>query len=263
MIQVASDIHLEFYDDSNPELFLRFVKPSAPYLALLGDIGYPTSRIYFDFLKYCSENFEQVLLISGNHEYYDCLKNLLTMKEIDLEIEKICSQLGNVHYLNNSTYELDNILFIGTTLWSEMDDEDKQFQAGLFVNDYKYTIVDFEQGCNYLGPSMVNLLFARNVRFLIETIENNLDREIVILSHHLPTFSAIDPKYYSNPVNFAYASELDWMFYQYPIKMWLFGHTHSPVRIKVSKTKLHCNPVGYNKQNGEFQNEEYHNDYVV
>lgn len=47
-IQIASDIHLEFYSEGEeiPQLLI----PSAPVLALLGDIGNPVLPNYRDFL---------------------------------------------------------------------------------------------------------------------------------------------------------------------------------------------------------------------
>ncbi len=65
-IQYISDIHLEFFK----VLPKQIVRPVADILCLAGDIGYPFSSLYRDFLKQVSRDFKKVFLIAGNHEYY-------------------------------------------------------------------------------------------------------------------------------------------------------------------------------------------------
>jgi ankyrin repeat protein len=66
-IQVASDLHLEFYKEEKD--LSNLIIPSAPYLALLGDIGLPIKRPnYKQFLLDMSEKFEIVFVLAGNHE---------------------------------------------------------------------------------------------------------------------------------------------------------------------------------------------------
>ena len=72
-MQYVSDIHLEMHDKYNEGVITpsMFLKPSAPYLALCGDIGIPELKAYDVFLGWCSNNYEKVFLIAGNHEYYN------------------------------------------------------------------------------------------------------------------------------------------------------------------------------------------------
>ena len=58
-LQYISDIHLE------RRLKIPIIKPKANYLALLGDIGYPNSTLYNDFIKYTSINWDRVFLLQG------------------------------------------------------------------------------------------------------------------------------------------------------------------------------------------------------
>lgn len=61
-IQICSDLHLEFYEKIQvPELIV----PSAPYLALLGDIGLPIKENYEEFLLKQSELYEEVFIVAG------------------------------------------------------------------------------------------------------------------------------------------------------------------------------------------------------
>lgn len=65
-LQIVSDLHLEApaaYDVFN-------ITPRAPYLALLGDIGYAKDDGLFDFLRRQLANFRAVFFVFGNHEPY-------------------------------------------------------------------------------------------------------------------------------------------------------------------------------------------------
>lgn len=70
-IQYASDLHLEFADNS------RFLKEypletAGDILVLAGDIGYIGDDNYskHPFWDWASENYEQTIVVPGNHEFY-------------------------------------------------------------------------------------------------------------------------------------------------------------------------------------------------
>ena len=46
-------------------------EPRAPVLGLLGDIGDPFTEVYRRFLEIQATRFDLVLVLSGNHEYYN------------------------------------------------------------------------------------------------------------------------------------------------------------------------------------------------
>ena len=69
MLQVCSDVHLERGDITKHD-FPTIIQPCAEILALAGDIGDPFSTIFEEFIHYCSQRFQYVLFVSGNHEYY-------------------------------------------------------------------------------------------------------------------------------------------------------------------------------------------------
>jgi len=47
------------------------LEPKAPYLAMLGDIGYPAKPTYQELLLAMADRFQKVFVIAGNHEYYN------------------------------------------------------------------------------------------------------------------------------------------------------------------------------------------------
>ena len=70
-IQIISDVHLEFtgvFEKMEEEG--RFPRGGSPILALLGDIGYPHKDHYWNFIDKVLDQFQYLILITGNHEYY-------------------------------------------------------------------------------------------------------------------------------------------------------------------------------------------------
>lgn len=71
-IQYCSDLHMEFREN------MRFMKslplePVGDVLVIAGDVGYlvDTTIPHLRFWKWASENYRQVMMIAGNHEFYN------------------------------------------------------------------------------------------------------------------------------------------------------------------------------------------------
>ena len=71
-IQYMSDLHLEFQENSR---YLRYneLPVTGDVLVLAGDISYFKDKTapVMNFWKWASKNYRQVLIVPGNHEYYN------------------------------------------------------------------------------------------------------------------------------------------------------------------------------------------------
>lgn len=85
-LQYVSDIHLE------KRLILPLIPRIATHIALLGDIGNPYQKSYADFLKKCSYEWEGVIVIAGNHEYFSHAE-----PDILWQVTQICDHL-KIHF---------------------------------------------------------------------------------------------------------------------------------------------------------------------
>lgn len=241
LIQYVSDIHLEFM--SKPPK----IKVIADVLCLCGDIGYPFSGIYREFLIKMNTDFKKVFLIAGNHEYYKDKKHgEANMEIINSMIQSIIvnHKLDNVTFLNNS-YELYNdVLFVGTTLWSKIPS--MNMNDICLMNDFKQI-----EGLTY---DTYNLLHYKSCSFIENTLamvkkeKFGKDIKIVMMTHHLPSFNLIDEKHAYSDTNCFYASKCDKYFVE-PIKAWIYGHTHTPNKTIINNIKFVCNPKGYPSEN--------------
>jgi predicted phosphohydrolase len=239
-IQYCSDVHLEHHWglDSLTEyawksnVFKKIIKATgAPVLCLLGDIGNPFHRSYEYFIRYCSDLFEKVFVIAGNHEYYT--DDHYSIQETQDQLQKVTGMFNNVCFLEQTFEEYKGYLFIGTTLWSHIPvtswDSTKEC-----INDYKY-IPEFKDQ----GPAFTNSLHATQKQWLSTVLSQcqTLDidfNKVIVLTHHPP--SMIDtslPRYKDDPMRWSFRNDMDYFFITYPcIRLWLSGHTHVSYELK-------------------------------
>lgn len=236
-VQIISDIHLDYNELSD---FDYFIIPSADILLILGDISSLHINIYDKFLDFCSNNWKYIIFISGNHEYYTPSSNPKTFKEIDLHINEITKKYTNIYYLNRDYVEIEGYVFLGTTLWSNVNTKDAQD-----MNDYNLCYYNQENnGRRYkLNTSNVRKEYKDNVAWLKNKVKDFKDKKIIILTHHVPfLYNYHDDK---NP-NTAYCSDLIKDFTEYKnINYWFCGHSHEKIEYRLEHIKVISNPLGY------------------
>jgi predicted phosphohydrolase len=232
--QIASDLHLEFADNMNDKnyFFSQIIKPKGDILILSGDIGNPISDIYQNFLGWCSNLFETVLVLAGNHEYYN---TNLTVEETDIKIKEICKNYGNVIFLQKHVYCYRNFMFIGCTLWSMIHPQ-AEVAVVKYINDFKY-IKNF---------SLVKhkSLYTDQVQWLENTIQFaiNNDKIPIVITHH----PMIKDPLNKNPVITDCAFENDLVHLLEKVPYHIAGHTHRNRNLKIGNCSIMINCKGYN-----------------
>jgi len=248
--QILSDLHLEINVDNkferNPsderkiELLQKMQHPdhlppfevAAPYLVLLGDIGYPSTWIYKHFLLMQAERYQKVIVLTGNHEYYSTPRWKTHFEEVEFEIRSLCAEHPNLIFLNQDSILLDGLRILGTTLW----------EAGNFSSN------DAAKIYNQEGKTVQYKEFAYRHQEERKWIEIQLalaqqnKETVVILTHHSPSLSC---------------SQLLFP----PVAAWLYGHTHRSQRITQREIIIASNQLGY-VQMGE-KDPKFHSECVV
>jgi len=144
-IAICSDLHLEFGDINLQNTDNADVLILGGDICVASDIGKPDSNNFMegaksnritDFFKRCSFQFPHVIFIMGNHEHYhgdfatsgNKLKSLLES-----------NMLSNVYLLDKETKKIDDVTFVGGTLWTDMnnDDELTKFHVSRRMNDFQ------------------------------------------------------------------------------------------------------------------------------
>jgi predicted phosphodiesterase len=251
-IQIVSDLHLEFREE---EAYESLITPSAPILALIGDICHlntpEQSRRYCDFLTWCSERFGRVLLVAGNHEYYDACKKKC---EIDNMLRFMCldagGSRGNVTFLDGQTHVyIEGFRIIGSTLWSHIPPL-AESQVAEYMSKH-YSILD-EDG-NLLTTAVYNRWHVAEKATIAEAIaddETNNGRGVIVLTHYAPyRWGCSAPEYETGDhlVNHIFASDLSDLWRNTSktrVVLWAFGHTHYCCDFRVAGTRIVSNQLG-------------------
>jgi DNA repair exonuclease SbcCD nuclease subunit len=223
-----SDVHLE-YQKNGPK-YINKLKPtekSDDILVLAGDIGNPTKKLYKLFIKTMSELYRKVIIISGNHEYYqhqlhpwklDIKKYGLSMESIEELLFKIADEFDNVHYLQKGELIVDDIRFLGCTMWTPSHPT-----LTTLMNDYSVI------------PDMTYELcrdIHRDHKSWLEGKLNECDKEYkktIVITHHCPSYSLLGKGGNTEPF---YFSNLEYLMDK--VDYWICGHSHGFKRMTIN-----------------------------
>lgn len=247
-INLLSDLHLEFCP--MPPI------PSGETLFLAGDIlvsaylnkkrtdrGSILRRRYsYDFLTECSNKYERVYYIAGNHESYH--GNIQATHQI---LGEFIREFDNVQYLNNDVTPLTyKTMLFGATMWTNMNKGDPNAMWNA-----KRAMCDFDLIMN--GPDLkwtpedTVVENAATLNCLSVALQQYPDKDFVVMTHHTPSFLSIHDKYKTSyPLNYAFSSDLSEFILDHPrIKTWVHGHTHDTFNYTLGSCRIMCNPRGY------------------
>ena len=270
-IAICSDLHLEFAD-------LDFDNPGADVLILSGDIcvardlmdhddgvvSFGKSNRYHEFFQRCCKKFPQVLYVAGNHEHYHG-----DFKTTVADLKKFLGYLDNLHILDKETFEIDDTVFVGSTLWTDMNKGDPLtlYKIGKLMNDFRI-IDNSNREVNYktyddpdnldkptfrtriakFSPEDAAAEHTKCLDYIRHVYDNTAPwQQIVVIGHHTPSQASCHPKYASDrEMNGGYHSELSGFILDRPrIKLWTHGHTHELFDYQIGSTRVVCNPRGY------------------
>lgn len=262
---LASDIHLEFGTISleNTE--------NADVLILSGDICVETDLLerkdneieYKDkssrthiFFEECCAKFPAVIYIAGNHEHYHGdYNNTIT------NLRNRLGYLTNLYILDKQLVKLNDVTFIGGTLWTDMNKEDPHtlYRIKSYMNDYRIiknsgSTVNFKDEDGKFHTRMGKFSPEESVvdhkamlKFIADVVDSNVNSKFVVVGHHSPSKLSTKPQYEKDVlVNGAYSSDLSEFILDRPqIKFWTHGHTHHEFDYMLGSTRIVCNPRGY------------------
>lgn len=270
-IALMSDVHLEFGE-------LPVEPVEADVLILAGDIcvandlrerdaygvfqspGDRSSR-YHEFFSQACALFKHVIYIAGNHEHYhgDYAKS----------IPRLRTHLGylkNLHILDKEIFAIDDVLFVGGTLWTNMNKEDPITLGQIkgVMNDYriiedsnemvhyKKAIYKKDEDGNYIMEKVgeINSTIIDHYEYdtrpskfspektivdhkaMLEVLDMALkqtgpDTKVVVVGHHAPCKQSTKPGYEGEfIINGAYSSDLTDIMLDNP-KIKLWVHGHT------------------------------------
>ncbi len=261
-IKIASDIHLEFSE------FMINNNENCDVLVLPGDIfmvqdlhDYPVTseyqsemgsrqrraKLYRKFLSRCSDLFPEVIYVAGNHEFYKG-KWHAGLTYLADEIDKY----SNIHFLENDTKIIDDVVFIGGTLWTDMNKRDPVTLLGIInlMTDFG-SIRNDKRSYKALTPADTVVRHFKTKEYFSTALEEHKDKKCVVVSHHAPSELSCAAQYKNETtMNGGFYSDLnDFILDRPQIKVWTHGHTHTAFDYMLGDTRVICNPRGYETYN--------------
>jgi Icc-related predicted phosphoesterase len=263
-IKLVSDLHLEFSDiniqnDQDYDVLILggdimvaqdlHDHPETDYGMYsnvnLEDLGrrQRKSLAFRDFFKRCSFQFPHVVYIMGNHEFY----HGKFYGAIDYMREE-CAKYPNVYMLEQDMKIIDDVVFVGGTLWTNMNKRDPLTMHAIegMMNDFRIIRNDKR---NYAPMSALDVAVRhdRTLAYIKLIVQEHKDKKCVVVGHHSPSFQSCHPMYGNDTLmNGGYHSDLSEFILDHPqIVLWTHGHTHHPFDYMIGDTRVVCNPRGY------------------
>ncbi|KAL0483799.1 hypothetical protein AKO1_014056 [Acrasis kona] len=183
--------------------------------------------------------------------YFD--EVFVVAEETDSHISKLCSQYENVHFLQRSTFLYKHasdlpIRVIGCTLWSSISEENSSHISN-HANDYnKISIKDAQNHqIRKLKVQDVNRIHKQDVNWLTREIHeaNEKGERVIIISHHAPLLTCINPALQHDKMNQTSATDLSSIVNSCKIDLWVYGHTHYTKVQVLNNTICASNQVGH------------------
>jgi len=244
-LHILSDLHL----DCAP----MQVKPTdADAVILAGDIG-----TGIDGVRWAKAHVDlPVIYVPGNHEYYD---SALDMDEW-LALMRREAEGSNVHLLDRDALVIDDVRFIGTTLWTDL--LEKPFAGigcGVIGSDAAHIRTN---GGECLADATAQALFERNKAWLQAQLAQPFDGKTVVITHHAPSAGSLHPQYAGNPWNSCFITDMESLMGD-DVALWVHGHTHNCFDYKLHGTRVICNPRGYPGAFGGWENSAFNPELVI
>lgn len=234
-IQYASDLHLEFADNAS---FLKHnpLEVAGEILVLAGDIGYLDDLNYdrHPFWDWASENYKQVIVALGNHEFYKFFDISTLENGFKHQIRH------NVTAYYNEVVSIGDTDIIISTLWSFIPLKDAAYTEQA-ISDFRR--IRFKE--ELLSFADFNREHRRCLDFIKSAVSKSNATNKIVLTHHVPSFRMLCPKFKDSKANGAFTVELDDYIQSSDIDYWIYGHSHFNIDVRIGDTLCVTNQLGY------------------
>jgi Icc-related predicted phosphoesterase len=256
---VLSDLHVEFA----PFVADPKTVHAADVVFLAGDIHQGTKG-----LSWARQAFphKPIVYVAGNHEFYGHHWDTL-IDELRQEAKKY-----DIYFLENQTFTLAGIRFLGATLWTDFEFFGKEKRSNtmrlteIMLNDFKVIkanplVDDFDDSDTShmpfsksafagqaLSPEHTVVRHRESLTWLDSQLLTGDASNTVVITHHYPNVNSTASKWAKNPLTAGFGSKLDLQMLS-KCKLWIHGHTHDSCDYLVgepaNQVRVVCNPRGY------------------
>ncbi len=233
-LHYASDLHLEFRE--NREWLAQHpLQGQGGVLVLAGDIM-PFGGLHQLHEEYerLGDQFEHVLWLPGNHEYYG--------GDINERSGRLDERLtSNVRLLNDEVWYAPGVRILCTTLWTRISPTHEPFVIR-GMSDYQ----QIRDGGLWVHPTRISELHDESREWLTAELAKPYAGHTVVVTHHVPTFQNYPKEFLNSTINQAFAVELQGLIANSGATAWIYGHHHRNIGpYTIGRTRMLTNQLGY------------------
>lgn len=269
-IRLISDLHIDI--NERYPLDLHENGSNDVFTLIAGDVsGYPKMTI-----EWIKHNVHQGAFICGNHDAYD---SMYTIEDIKDMYHREFPENGNVAFFDNDVGAIskeiaDGILLVADVMYTDYalpirpdnpkgDERVNMDLADPYVsrnrsgmNDFNYgrckkaigehAFEMLEPGVFRLTPENYLAHHRRAFAKITKTIEQNKDKQIILMAHHGLSPQCLDSNYDAGNLAASYVSDKESWIKDHPnIKLVFSGHIHCRKIFNVGSTLYAMNSCGY------------------
>lgn len=246
---ILSDLHVEL--TRGWDLPSGSARPDFDVLVVAGDLIPRAER----GVKWLHDRVADrpVIYVMGNHEAYGA------DIQRTLEKAKATAAGSNVHVLENETVQINDVTFLGATLWTDFalngDAHRAMVVASERMNDFKKIRTSAYR--QRFAPHHALTRHLKSRALLKAEMRNPREGKLVIVTHHAPvpkmpgefsgpdSDSELDPSYRSDLRALMAPALDDGRGAMRPADLWIYGHTHESADTVIGATRVVSNAKGY------------------
>jgi hypothetical protein len=206
-LHILNDLHIEFEDFDPPAT-------DAEVVILAGDIG-----VGVEGLRWAEERFPDrpMIYVPGNHEFYH--HDLSLIEELKEQAPE------HIHVLNDDQVTIDGVRFLGSVLWTDFGlfgEADRLFA----MQQVRQQMTDFSiirNGGQRFTPEDAIRLHTASRGWLVTMLAEHFAGKTGVVTHHAPSSRSVHPRYASDLLTPAFASNLENLMDGDRAALWVHG----------------------------------------
>ena len=244
-ISILSDLHREFWQVDIPYY------TDSDVVIFAGDIACPIEKSMDFLIEYSNKRKLLVIAVLGNHDFYRS-----NYEEALNYAAKRTKESKYLYLLENSSCIIDNVKFIGCTLWSDFSyetggnislQEDNAYIAQANVADF-YEI-RFGKNNKRFSAMKCMSLYNESINFLKEELSKDFSGKTIVVTHFGIDKKCSNSKHFDSRLQPYFISNVSEILNNFKLDFCIHGHTHFSNSFSIGNTKVISNQVGYPREN--------------
>jgi len=232
-LHIMSDLHTEYRD------FPYEAPPGgADVLVVAGDVGLGCKGL--EWIRASCPRTLPVVYVIGNHEYWG--QDVQMFPE---QLQDMASSIGpNIRVLERNAVEIEGVVFMGATLWSDFSLCDTEEESMRVAQERCPDFMLIQSGNEIFAPKEAKVIHNLTIEWIRATCREQPHARRVVVTHYPPLRRLLRPELMESKLSPAYASERADVVAESSALLWVCGHTYLSFDEMVGRTRVVSNPAG-------------------